>query len=68
MDSDFSAARLLLEQAYHHLHGDDDVSTKARQALDLIIEAVATEQYKRPVRIAKVLAFPTPHRKSNQGS
>ncbi|MGB3391218.1 MAG: hypothetical protein WBA88_24925 [Pseudaminobacter sp.] len=68
MDSDFSAARLLLERAYHQLHGDDEVSIKAREALDLIIEAVAVEQFKRPPRVAKVLAFPNVRRQTNRGS
>jgi predicted unusual protein kinase regulating ubiquinone biosynthesis (AarF/ABC1/UbiB family) len=58
MDSDFSAARLLLEQASQHLQGTDDFSAKTCQALDLIIEALAAEQYRRPVRSATVLAFP----------
>lgn len=67
MHSDFSAARLLLEQAYHHLRGDDETSIKAREALDLIIEAVAVEQFRRPVRTAKVLEFPNSCLKTHQG-
>lgn len=59
MDSDFSAARLLLEQAGQQLQGPDDFSAKTRQALDLLIEAVAAEQYRRPARSATVLAFPS---------
>lgn len=58
MDSDFSAARLHLERASQHLQGDDHFSAKTRQALDLLIEAVAAEQYRRPARSATVLAFP----------
>ncbi|MFU0503993.1 hypothetical protein [Pseudaminobacter sp. NGMCC 1.201702] len=63
MISDFSAARLRLEQAYHHLDGDDEVSASAREALDLLIEAMAHEQFKRPTASAKVLDFPKPYLK-----
>jgi hypothetical protein len=58
MISDFSAARLRLEQAYYHLDGDDEVSVRAREALDLLIEAMAYEQFKRPTVSARVLNFP----------
>jgi hypothetical protein len=58
MISDFAVARLRLEQAYHHLSGDDEVSVRAREALDLLIEATACEQFKRPTLSAKVLNFP----------
>ncbi|RUM96278.1 hypothetical protein EET67_19135 [Pseudaminobacter arsenicus] len=68
MTSDFSAARPLLEQAYHHLQGNDDFSVKTREALDLIIEAIAAEQFRRPTHVAKILEFPSPHLKTNRGT
>ncbi|MFU0504859.1 hypothetical protein [Pseudaminobacter sp. NGMCC 1.201702] len=64
MISDFSAARLHLEQASHHLSGDDEVSGRAREALDLLIAAMTCEQLKRPTVSAKVLYFPKLQRKS----
>lgn len=67
MTSDFSSARMLLEQAYDHLHGSDEVSVKTREALDLIIEAIAAAQFRRPTHVAKVLRFPKRHLKTNRG-
>ena len=48
MKSEFSAARVHLERAYDALHGDDETSNKTREALDLLIEAVAVAEYSRP--------------------
>ncbi|UVK46309.1 hypothetical protein BPNPMPFG_001937 [Mesorhizobium sp. AR07] len=56
MTSDFSAARLHLERAYHYLRGNDETSREACEALDLLIEMVAEAQHKRPV--TGVIAFP----------
>ena len=53
--SDFAAARLHLERAYDYLHGNDETSRRAREALDLLIEAVAASQYRRPW--GQVVAF-----------
>lgn len=47
MRSDFSAARLHLDRAYDCLGGSDETSRKAREALDLMIEAVATAECTR---------------------
>lgn len=55
MPSDFSAARVHLERAYDYLHGADTTSRKSREALDLLIEAAATAEYRRPT--AKVVPF-----------
>jgi len=60
MKSDFAAARLHLERACHYLRGDDETSSEARAALDLLIEAIVAAQYTRPV--AQVLDFPQPAR------
>ncbi|MET2830543.1 hypothetical protein [Mesorhizobium shangrilense] len=48
MKSEFSAARVHLERAYDALRGDDETSSKTREALDLLIEAVAAAEYSRP--------------------
>jgi hypothetical protein len=48
MKSEFSAARVHLERAYDALRGDDETSCKTREALDLLIEAVAVAEYSRP--------------------
>ena len=56
LTSDFSAARVHLERAYHYLRGDDETSRSACDALDLLIEAVTEAQHKRPK--AGVLEFP----------
>ncbi|WP_258597584.1 hypothetical protein [Mesorhizobium sp. AR07] len=58
MTSDFSAARVHLDRAYHYLRGDDPMSQRGREALDLLIEAVAAEEFKLPRQNAEVLMFP----------
>lgn len=57
MTSDFSAARDHLDRAYLYLRGDDETSRKAREALDLLLEAIITAEHTRPC--AKVISFPT---------
>lgn len=57
MTSDFAAAHLHLERACHYLRGDDETSRTARAALDILIDAIAAAQYKRPP--ADVVEFPT---------
>lgn len=47
MRSNYSAARAHLERAYDHLCGDDDTSRQAREAVDLLIEAVAVAECSR---------------------
>ncbi|MGX9181736.1 hypothetical protein [Mesorhizobium sp. BHbdii] len=56
LTTDFAAAWLHLDRAYHYLSGDDDTSRKSRAALDLLLEAIATAQYSRPR--GKVVQFP----------
>jgi len=56
LTSDFSAARIHLERAYHYLRGSDETSRTACDALDLLIEMVAEAQHKRSE--AGVLEFP----------
>jgi len=56
LTSDFSAARLHLERAYHYLCGNDETSRSACEALDLLIETVTEAQHKRPE--AGIIEFP----------
>lgn len=56
MQSDFSAARELLESAQLKLTGADESSHKVREALDILIEAVALAEYRKPP--AEVIPFP----------
>ncbi|WP_367117415.1 hypothetical protein [Mesorhizobium sp.] len=56
MTSDFAAAHLHLERACHYLRGDDETSSTARAALDILIDAIVAAQYKRPP--ADVVEFP----------
>jgi hypothetical protein len=62
MNSDYAAARLHLERAFDYLRGNDDISRNAREAIDLLIEAVAAGQYNQPP--AQLLRFPA---KAGQG-
>lgn len=56
LTSDFSAARIHLERAYHYLRGNDETSRLTCEALDLLIETVAEAQHRRPE--AGVVEFP----------
>ena len=56
LTSDFSAARIHLERAYHYLRGDDEASRSACEVLDQLIETVVEAQHKRPE--TGVLEFP----------
>lgn len=56
MISDFASARHHLERAYGYIRGDDDISRKARQALDVLIAAVTKAEGELPT--ATVLEFP----------
>ncbi|MFU0503005.1 hypothetical protein [Pseudaminobacter sp. NGMCC 1.201702] len=58
MRSDFAQARYHLEQAWLRLVGHDETSLNGRQALDLLIEAVATAEFTVPKGKAEVIAFP----------
>lgn len=58
MPSDFALAREYLEHAWLRLSGDDDISSKARAAIDLLIEAVARAEHTRRYGTAEILPFP----------
>lgn len=45
-----------LERAYYYLGGNEEACCKAREALDLLIEMVATAEHARPV--GDVIQFP----------
>jgi hypothetical protein len=58
MLSDFGHARELLEQAWLQLPGDDETSRRSREAIDLLIEVVATAEHSKPYRpTAKIIRF-----------
>lgn len=57
MQSDHAAARIHLERALKQLQGDDQVSVQAREALELLIEAVVDAQHRR--KPADVVWLPT---------
>jgi hypothetical protein len=59
LTSDFSAAYVHLDRAFHYLSGDDETSSRARDALGLLMDAVATAKYTRRDK-AEVLQFPRP--------
>lgn len=58
MQSNFAAARALLERAYDLLDGEDDKSGKLREALDLLIEAVLTAEHSQPASADNIVRFP----------
>jgi len=66
MSSDFISARIHLENARHALEGGDLTSCKAREALDLLIEAVSTAQRSRPKAILIDLFGPGAVRRRRQ--
>jgi len=64
LTSDFSAARSHLDRAYYHLRGRDETSLRARDALDILIEAIATAEHTRPP--GEILQFPSQVRTSQR--
>lgn len=56
MKSDFSAARLHLDRAYHYLRGNDEASRKMCEKLDLLLESVIAAEFARPT--AHVVQLP----------
>lgn len=55
MPSNFAQARELLEHAWLQLPGNDETSVTTRQALDLLIEALARAEYTKPS--AEIIEF-----------
>ena len=56
MISDFTSTRHHLERAYGYIRGNDDISRKAREALDVLIEVIAKAERECPT--ATILEFP----------
>ena len=48
MRSDFSAARLHLDQAYHYLRGNDEASRGMCEKLDMLLESVIAAEFAKP--------------------
>jgi hypothetical protein len=48
MKSDFAAARLHLDRAYHYLRGNDEASRKMCEKLDLLLESVIAAEFAKP--------------------
>ena len=59
MRSNFAAAKRCLEEAGSHLAGDDATSLHAKEAIELLLEAIITAEHLRSRKKAKVLLFPT---------
>jgi hypothetical protein len=59
MKSDFSAACDYLDRALSKLCGDDATSEKAREALELLVEAILVAQHSQPLKEARILQFPS---------
>ncbi|WP_274630260.1 hypothetical protein [Arvimicrobium flavum] len=56
MKSDLFAARQHLEKAFDCLSGDDELGRRAREALGIILDAIAVVEHRRPT--AEIIAFP----------
>jgi len=56
LKSDFSAARLHLQRAQDYLRGSDETSDQARQAIDMLLDAVTHAEFRKPA--SNVIAFP----------
>lgn len=57
--TNFPAARRHLEEAYHLLTDEDELSHKSRQALEILIDALLAAEYSGKKPEAKVIHFPS---------
>jgi hypothetical protein len=57
--SDWPAARVHLERAIHYLRGDDKVSARMREAVELLLEANAAMEFQMP--LAQVIPYRNPN-------
>lgn len=57
MQSDFRTARLTLTQALDSLQGSDPFSAQTREAVDLLIEAIAQTEFAKPQKSTNVIRF-----------
>jgi hypothetical protein len=58
MKSDFAAARVHLDRAYHYLQGGDRASQEARVALVELLEAIVAAECREVGAGSEVLTFP----------
>lgn len=58
MQTDLTAVRQYLEGAWLQVRGDDELACELRDALDYLIEKVASVECSRPQRHATILSFP----------
>jgi hypothetical protein len=56
--SNFSGARFHLERAFVALHGNDEFSVRARDALALLIDASVSKEFPKTASADKVVRFP----------
>lgn len=61
MKSSFSAARRHIEEAHRLLAGEDELSAKSRQALEILIDAFLAAEFSGDADADKVIDF-TAHR------
>lgn len=57
MKSTFSVARSHLEEAYRLLPGEDELSVKSRQALEILIDAFLAAEFTSEPPKGKVIDF-----------
>lgn len=62
MKSDFAAARVHLDRAFHYLQGMDNTSQEARSALGDLLDAIAVVECSSSETKSKVLPFPVVRR------
>lgn len=62
MKSDFAAARVHLDRAFHCLQGMDNTSQDARSALGDLLDAIVVAECRPAEAKSKVLPFPVVRR------
>lgn len=55
MRSNFASARRHLEEAHRLLAGDDELSGKSRQALEILIDAFLTTEYSGDAKSRRIV-------------
>jgi hypothetical protein len=58
VESRFPAARRHLEDAYRHIQGDDELSVRSRQALEILIDAFLAAEFTSTPKSPTVIEFP----------
>lgn len=62
MKSDFAAARVHLDRAYHYLQGRDPASEQARVVLVDLLEVVTAGEWRQPEPASKAIELSLPKR------